>query len=90
MAREKALDVSEANRGRGIGTALIRVVEQIAVNRGLSRANLEVCTQYRRAGRLYERLGYRLAEGPMEDSWQVHLDDGATITERELAWVMVK
>ena len=37
-----ALDVGTESRGRGIGTALVREVEAVAVEMGLNEVNLEV------------------------------------------------
>lgn len=85
-----ALDVAKEYRKKGIGTSLIRAVEVIAVGRGLGHVNLEVGIGNEGAMRLYKRLGYEVVSGPVEDSWQVLLEDGSTITEREQVWVMMK
>ncbi len=72
-----ALDVGPAYRGRGVGTALMEAVEEIARQRGLAQVNLEVGVKNHDAIRLYERRGYQ-RQGDAE----VVLDD--------LSWVMVK
>lgn len=53
-------DVAEAVRSRGIGTALIRHAEQLAVERGRRSIGLGVDEHGNpRAAALYTRLGYR-------------------------------
>ena len=54
-----ALDVGEAFRGRGVGTALVNAVEATAADRALTEVNLEVAIENEDAARLYERLGYK-------------------------------
>lgn len=84
------MDVAKEYRNRGIGTALIRAVELIAEGRGLGHVNLEVGIGNQGAIRLYKRLGYEVVSGPVEDAWQVPLDDGSTITGYEQVWGMLK
>jgi ribosomal protein S18 acetylase RimI-like enzyme len=49
--------VREANRGRGLGTALLAAAEAEALRRGC--AQVVLMTHTFQAPRLYERLGYR-------------------------------
>lgn len=45
-------------RGRGIGTALFREAEKVALKRGCCKLTLEVLSGNQSARRLYERLGF--------------------------------
>lgn len=45
-------------RGRGIGTALLEAIEQLAIERGKQRTLLAVIDTNPRARSLYERVGY--------------------------------
>lgn len=49
----------ESLRSRGIGTAIVRAAEDLAVRRGIGRLGLGVGADNPRARALYERLGYR-------------------------------
>ena len=53
-----ALAVFAAYRGRGIGSLLMRQVEQTATETGYSRMSIQVYEQNHGAVRLYERLGF--------------------------------
>lgn len=59
-----ALDVSGPLQGRGIGTAMVGVVEEEARQRGLRGVWLDVGVENHGARRLYERLGY-IASGEL-------------------------
>jgi ribosomal protein S18 acetylase RimI-like enzyme len=52
------LQIEPSYRGRGIGTALLRLAEQRCRERGITRLGLAVATDNDRALRLYQRLGY--------------------------------
>jgi len=52
------LYVVPAARGRGIGTALLRVACRLAARCGAAAIDLEVDVRHRRAGRLYARAGF--------------------------------
>ena len=85
-----ALNVSPAFRGRGVGTALVRAVEEEeARRRGLAHVNLEVAVENAGAIRLYERLGYQRQGKPIVDRWTRLADDGGREEVEELSWVMV-
>jgi ribosomal protein S18 acetylase RimI-like enzyme len=55
------LQVAPAWRGRGIGSALVAALEELAARRGAARAEIGVTAGNARARALYERLGYRAA-----------------------------
>jgi ribosomal protein S18 acetylase RimI-like enzyme len=55
---EVSLAVREADRGQGIGTALMAHAEERARARGCERLVLDAAAANTRAIRLYERLGY--------------------------------
>jgi ribosomal protein S18 acetylase RimI-like enzyme len=52
------IDVVEEARGRGIGTAIMRSVEQVARDLGAEAVRLTVFAEDVRARRMYDRLGY--------------------------------
>lgn len=49
-------------RGRGIGTALMDIVDDLAGREGCALSSLQVFSENRGALRLYQRLGYRVAD----------------------------
>lgn len=53
------LAVAERHRSRGIGTRLIRSIEEIARARGVARIGIGVLAGSERVHRFYRRLGYR-------------------------------
>src|SRR5262249_18293518 len=55
----EAAAVARPWQGQGIGTALVRAAEELAIERGFGAAELGVEDSNPRARRLYERLGYR-------------------------------
>jgi GNAT superfamily N-acetyltransferase len=57
------LEVVEKHRSKGVGTALIRALEALALARGFGCVGLGVGTGNPRARVLYERLGYRRVKG---------------------------
>ena len=85
-----ALDVGEAFRGQGVGTALVNAVEAAAADRALAEVNLEVAIGNEDAVRLYQRLGYKRLGKPVLDRWEQHLDDGGSRLVEEPSWVMIK
>ena len=70
----QALDVREAYRGRGVGTALIRALESQARSFGYSRVTLMVDPDNMPALALYKKLGFHLFKQALDD-W-----DGQTYT----------
>ena len=85
-----ALDVGEAFRGRGVGTALVNAVEAAAADRALTEVNLEVAIENEDPVRLYVRLGYKHLGKPVLDRWEQPLDDGGSRLVEEPSWVMIK
>lgn len=63
------LATMEELRGLGIGTHLIKAMEERMRQRGVSTAMLGAENDNPGAKRLYERLGYKVV-GPLEDSWE--------------------
>jgi ribosomal protein S18 acetylase RimI-like enzyme len=74
-----ALDVASAHRGRGIGTAMIAEVENVARSRGLKYVTLGVGIDNSAAKRLYERLGFSQTGEPVWEGWTEYADDGTPI-----------
>ncbi len=64
------LSVDERFQGLGIGTRLIRQLEDTIVDHGRARARLTVELDNPRAAALYRRLGYT-ETGPALDRWPV-------------------
>jgi ribosomal protein S18 acetylase RimI-like enzyme len=52
------IDVVESARGRGIGTAIMRILEETARDLGADVVRLTVFAEDVRARRMYDRLGY--------------------------------
>lgn len=81
----RSLHVSEALRGRGIGTAIIRAAEE--VSRDAGELSVGVGLENPAARRLYERLGYR-GTGEVTTTTYTYVDaDGeheATETDERL------
>jgi ribosomal-protein-alanine N-acetyltransferase len=82
------LAVRPEHRGHGFGTALLRHVLGVGMERGATRATLEVRRSNTAAIRLYERLGFEIAAtrhnyyvSPAEDAlilWRNDLASGAS------------
>lgn len=73
----RKLYVAESCRERGIGGALVRLVEAEAVARGLRRLHLWTDTRFEEAHRLYRRLGW--SQQPLIRA----LDDASGTSELE-------
>jgi ribosomal protein S18 acetylase RimI-like enzyme len=65
------LGVDEAERGRGIGTAIVRAAEERV---GSGRLTVRVALDNPRARALYERLGYR-GTGELTTTTYAYVDD---------------
>ena len=85
-----ALNVGQAFRRKGVGTALVKAVEAIAANRGLHEVNLEVTIDNEDSIRLYRNLGYRICGDTVMGHWRNIRDDGTSETIEVPVFVMVK
>ncbi len=85
-----ALDVGQACRRRGIGTALLAAVEEKARRRNLVTVHLEVAVDNPDAIRLYERLGYVREPDLFIDRWTRLTADGVRQSVEDPSYVMVK
>ena len=63
-AELQKLYVAKEYRGRGIGTALVGILEKEAVRLGYGRIYIETHSNLKTALRLYEKAGFRLMERP--------------------------
>lgn len=71
------------HRGKGMGTKLLELAEQIARNEGLERTSVIVADDNSGARRLYERLGYAdVASLPSEnEDWEASVDSWALLAK---------
>jgi GNAT superfamily N-acetyltransferase len=78
------LHVAEARRGQGIGTAMIKTMEQIVVDKGGEALFLSVDpVDNPRVEALYTRLGYRALQAePYRDRWRF-VDSAGAVHEGE-------
>jgi ribosomal protein S18 acetylase RimI-like enzyme len=83
-----AASVREEWQGRGIGTALMKHLEERAVDNGFSVVELLVAKDNEAAQRLYERLGYEVC-GTGVNRW-IEKEGGRTEEFTELCWRMRK
>ena len=79
------LDVGPRFRRRGVGSALVRGVEDRARRDGMPSVRLEVAIENDVAIGLYEKLGYRREGDPIINRWL-----RAYEVVEELSWVMVR
>jgi ribosomal protein S18 acetylase RimI-like enzyme len=82
------LSVHPTLRSCGIGTILIRALEQRIRARGLTRVELGVDENEPRPLALYERLGY-VAYGREPDAWDMEAPDGS-ITRYETTCILLR
>lgn len=76
------LYVEPAHRGRGVGTQLVHAACAVAIGEGARAVDLEVEAGHERAGRLYERCGFR---PHARQRWFLPLDgSGEAITSTEV------
>lgn len=73
------LAVQPAWQSHGIGTTVIRALEQRITARGRTVATLKVEAENGRAQALYTRLGYRVVRTSVE-SWEIEDADGTLAT----------
>ena len=88
--RMLALDVGHGSRRRGVGTALIKAVEDKARREDLRSVNLEVALENCAALRLYKGLGYHRLPEPVVIRWTRLAEDGRCEEVEEESWVMMK
>jgi len=74
---------------KGIGTAVIKRAEQIAIETGRHFSEIAVGKTNDAARRLYERLGYRLL-GDRVDRWTADQPDGSQVEVVDDNWVLRK
>lgn len=74
------LQVHEARRGRGVGTALIQAAEEQVRGRGFSRTGVAVADDNPQAAKLYARLGYA-DSGLRSESRYTYPDDSGVPRE---------
>ena len=74
---------------KGIGTAVVKRAEQIAVETGRHFSEIAVGKTNDAARRLYERLGYRLL-GDRIDRWIADQPDGSQVEVVDDNWVLRK
>jgi GNAT superfamily N-acetyltransferase len=83
--------VVEAQRGRGIGTAIMAAAESMAAERGLHRMTIGVGVENEGARRLYGRLGYEDAGlAAIEETGRFRRWDGVVEEWTETWRFMVK
>jgi len=77
-AEVRDVEVAEQARRRGIGSAMIRALEDAARERGLSRIGMSfaIGEDAGPAELVYGKLGYRRAHGPFIHSTDLPGDDG--------------
>lgn len=86
-----SLAVVEELQSRGIGTRLVRALEELAARRGFARAGLAVALANPAARSLYERLGYRKADiGTFIDRWSWIDSAGKTHREQDECQFLVR
>lgn len=81
--------IKPAYRNQGLGSAVIRFVEEDLKNRGFSSIRLNVARNNIKARRLYERSGYRVI-GSDPGVWNYQDQNGNWQTVKEPAWKMLK
>jgi len=81
--------VRPAMRNRGLGTALMRVVEQDLIQRGFSEVTLNVAEDNQGALRLYHRLGYSVLK-KISGKWSFYDDQGKLRHVAEPGYRLVK
>lgn len=86
----QSLRVHPAFRGAGIGSRLLQIAENRALEHGHARLGLSVSIENPQARRLYERCGYVLRGEPYVDEWSYRNACGETVTLSETVVDLVK
>ena len=81
--------VRPAVRGRGLGTAIMRHVEQDLLRRGFRELTLNVAEENEGAIRLYQRLGYKIVKR-IPGEWAYYDDQGRLQTMAEPGFRLIK
>ena len=83
-------DVGAKFRRRGVGTALVEAVEEIARRQKFQTISLEAGVENDCALRMYVQLGYLRLGNPEIVRWCRLSDNGKGEQIEELSWVMTK
>ena len=91
-AEVRDVEVVEDARRRGIGTAMIRCLEEATRDRGISRIGMSVAigSGAGPAELVYGKLGYARVHGPFISSTDLHDDDGRPIPVGAVMAYLVK
>jgi ribosomal protein S18 acetylase RimI-like enzyme len=81
--------IKKEYRNLGIGSHLLRFVEEDLTKRGYRTVSLNVSQKNTGARRLYERFGYRVT-GPDPGEWSYIDEHGRVCQVHEPAWRMLK
>ena len=81
--------VRPAVRGQGLGTAIMRHVEQDLLRRGFRELTLNVSEENEGAIRLYLRLGYKIVKR-ISGEWAYYDDQGRLQTVAEPGYRLIK
>ena len=86
------VEVADAWRGRGIGTALVEALVEEARGVGADRVGLMVGIEetFGTAQRLYERLGFTQAHGPFVTSTRLEGEEGSWFAVAGVCVYLVK
>ena len=76
-------------RGQGLGTAIMRHVEQDLLRRGFRELTLNVAEENLGAIRLYQRLGYKIIK-KIPGKWAYYDDQGRLQTVAEPGYRLIK
>jgi ribosomal protein S18 acetylase RimI-like enzyme len=76
-------------RNQGIGSFLMRFIEEDLRQRGFKLVTLNVAKENRAAQRLYQRLGYQVI-GSRPGTWSFRDPDGVLHRVKEPSWRMIK
>lgn len=86
----QSLRVHPAFRGAGVGSRLLKIAENRALERGHARVGLSVSVENPKARQLYERCGYALRGEPYLDEWSYRNAREELVTLSETVVDLVK
>jgi len=81
--------VRPAMRNHGLGTELMRMIEQDLLQRGFRELTLNVARENKQALQLYERLGYNIIK-KISGKWSFYDDQGKLQNEVEPGYRLMK